>query len=186
LKECGYPDAFIGYLPSFRASALEFYSGFISYSHSNHTFAQRLHKDLQAEGIRCWLDDHEILPGDDIYRSVDRGLHIYDKTLLCCSEESLTSPWVEREIETALEMEMKFHRERGEPILKLIPLDLDGYLHDTYNGPHAAALRKRLSGDFQGWDSDNQKYEEQLERVVKAMRSDAGARKPEPKPKLGQ
>src|ERR1039457_224253 len=46
--------------------AIEFYSCFISYSHAEKPFAYRLHDTLQSRGIRCWLDEHQVLPGDAI------------------------------------------------------------------------------------------------------------------------
>ncbi len=45
---------------------IEFYSCFVSYSHADKSFARRLYDTLQGRGIRCWLDEHELLPGDDI------------------------------------------------------------------------------------------------------------------------
>ena len=46
-----------------------------------------------------------MLPGDDIYEQVDRGIRHWDKVLLCCSERSLKSGWVEDEVEAAFEKE---------------------------------------------------------------------------------
>ena len=86
LRGCGYPDTWIAYIRSLTANPIEFYSCFISYSHEDKSFAQRLHDQLQSKGIRCWLDDHQLLPGDDVYEQVDRGIKLWDKVLLCCSE----------------------------------------------------------------------------------------------------
>ena len=74
LRGCGVPENFIRYMKSFTINPIEYYSCFISYSHQDKFFAKRLHDQLQAQGIRCWLDDHQILPGDDIYEQVDRVL----------------------------------------------------------------------------------------------------------------
>jgi TIR domain/Pentapeptide repeats (8 copies) len=67
LRGCGVPEDFITYSRSLIARAIEFYSCFISYSHADKPFARRLHDALQGMGIRCWLDEHQLLPGHDIY-----------------------------------------------------------------------------------------------------------------------
>ena len=183
LRGCGFPDDFITYVPSLVGTAFDFYSCFISYSHSDKSFARRLHDALQGRGIRCWLDEHALLPGDDVYLAIDQGIRVWDKVLLCTSRASLSSWWVEREIETAIEKERTIFQERGAQVLKIIPLDLDGHFFE-YKGPHGTTLRKRVAADFQGWENDNTKFEREFERVVQALRSDPAARRPHPKEKL--
>ena len=73
LRGCGVPENLIHYIPSLVAQPFQFYSCFISYSHADKPFARRLHDQLQGRGIRCWLDEHQMLPGDDIYEQVDLG-----------------------------------------------------------------------------------------------------------------
>lgn len=55
---------------------ISYYSCFISYSHADQTFARQLHDTLQDNGIRCWLDEHQLLPGDDMFDQVDRGIRL--------------------------------------------------------------------------------------------------------------
>ena len=185
LRGVGLSEEFITYANALANAArpFEFYSCFISYSHDDKAFARRLHDQLQGQGIRCWLDDHQIRAGDDIYAAVDRGIRLWDKVLLCCSKASLSSGWVEREIDTAVEKEQRLRKERGQAVLTLIPLNLDGHLF-KWEGAHGAILRKRLALDFTGWETDNATFEAQFEKVVQALRADERARETPPEPKL--
>jgi len=183
LRGCGLPDKLIEYYPSLMNEAISFYSCFISYSHADKIFARRLHDQLQGRGIRCWLDEHQILPGDDIYAEVERGLKLWDKVLLCSSETSLNSWWVEREIDRAFKREMELTKKRGEPVLSIIPINLDGHLFE-WDHAHASALQKRLAADFVNWETDNSKFEVSLESIVKALRAEETAHKSPPESKL--
>jgi TIR domain len=71
---------------------IQFYSCFISYDHTDKSFASRVHDTLQGRGIRCWLDEKQMLPGDDIYEQVDRGIRLWDKILLWFFYTSTVNP----------------------------------------------------------------------------------------------
>ena len=60
LRGCGVPDEFIAYIGSMVGRPIEFYSCFISYSTKDQEFAERLHADLQAKGVRCWFAPDDI------------------------------------------------------------------------------------------------------------------------------
>jgi uncharacterized protein YjbI with pentapeptide repeats len=184
LRGVGSPDAFITFIRSLFAT--QFFSCFISYSSVDKAFAVRLYDALQAKGIRCWLDEKLLLPGDDISRQLERGIHLWDKFLLCASKNSLTSPWVEEEIQTTLDKERMLRSERGKKIFKLIPLDLDGYmLSEAWQlGTHAKEIKARVAANFRGWDSPGFNFDEQVGRVIKALRADEGAREIPPPSRL--
>ncbi len=157
------------YLDTFRLSIghpIEFYSCFISYSHADKNFARRIYAELQSRGIRCWLDEKDLRPGDVMIDAITDAIRLRDKVLVCCSLASLSSGWVDQELAAAIEIE---RRERKKTI---IPLDLDGYMFDGWEGGKAPLLRERVTADFTGWEHDSAKFEQEFERVVDALRTD--------------
>ena len=125
-----------------------------------------------------------MLPGHDIFDEVDRGIRLWDKILLCCSKDSLRSWWVDSEINSAFAKEQQLTKERGQKVRALIPLNLDDYMFSgEWQNGKAKQIKSRLAADFTGWETDNKKFEEQFERLVKALRIDDGREQP-PSPKL--
>ena len=125
-------------------------------------------------------------PVMDISRELERGIYLWDKFLLCASKNSLTSWWVEDEIKTTLEKERALRKERGKPVQKLIPLNLDGYMFtdDWDLGVLAKEIRSRVAADFRDWEKPTSNFAQQVDRVIKALRADEGARELPPPSKL--
>jgi hypothetical protein len=183
LRGAGLPDTFITYCRSLIANSIQFYSCFISYSHLDKNFARQLHGLLQERGVRCWLDEKQLMPGHDIYDQVDRGIRLWDKILLCCSRHSLTSWWVHNEIGKAFAKEQQLMKERNRKVLTIIPINLDGFLF-TWQDGKADEIRGRYAADFTGWEEDERKFEQAGESVIRALRADHGGREPVPDPKI--
>lgn len=165
LRGCGVAQHLIEYFASMIGRPIEFYSGFISYSHADRSFARALHDALQGRGIRCWLDEHDMKPGDRILDVVNDAIRSCDKLLLCCSESSLESWWVKDEIRKALERERKEKRDL------IVPVMLDDYLLNGWNDGLAAEIRSRLAANVAGWEGDHALFERGVEKIVSALRT---------------
>ena len=72
-------------------------------------------------------------------------------------------------------------KERGQNVLALIPLDLDGFLFQGWKSGKGAQVRKRMAADFTAWEASHSKCEEQIEKVIRALRADEHVREKPPK-----
>jgi len=158
-------------LHAIRAAApIQYYSVFISYSHNDKEFAQRLYMALQRKGIRCWYDEHSMKVGDDIYEAIDAGIKVSDKVLLCCSRDSLTSWWVDSEINRIFAKERQHMRASGKKSIALIPLDLDGYMFsEEWQSAKKEDVHARLAANFVDWRSELKAFDRGIERVIDAL-----------------
>lgn len=158
------------YLEVFReriGKTFGFYSAFIRYSHADQRFARRLYEELQGRGIRCWLHEHPMLPGDDAHEELELGP--WDRLLLLASEAACTSWWIDSEIAHALEKERQGEARQAATVM--IPVALDAYSSSgRWRSAAAAGIRSRLAADFSGWAADGATFERQLAQVVEALR----------------
>jgi hypothetical protein len=145
------------------------YGAFISYSHADKEFARRLHDAIQDRGFRCWLDEHELLPGDDLHNEIDIGITLSQRTLLLCSEKSLNSWWVDKEIEKAIQKEERLWNEGRGRLNVLIPIDLDGYLFG-WSGSKASILKARNVSSFRETEEDLDAFNREVGRLVLALK----------------
>jgi hypothetical protein len=72
---------------------------FISHSTLDKPFARRLISELSKDdSLKCWIDQKEILAGDDIQRTITSSLQTADYLLIIISANSTQSSWVNFEI----------------------------------------------------------------------------------------
>lgn len=91
---------------------------FISYSHTDASFADKLQGQLLTAGASVWRDKHDLVAGP-LERQLFDGLRMQDVVVLVLSEASVQSDWVEAELEEALV------REKKESRSILLPIALD-------------------------------------------------------------
>jgi TIR domain/Pentapeptide repeats (8 copies) len=175
LRGCGVPDEFIAYIGSMVGRPIEFYSCFISYSTKDQEFAERLHADLQAKGVRCWFAPDEMKGGRKLHEQIDEAIRLHDKLLLILSDDSMSSNWVKTEIANARAREKREGKQLLFPIT-LVPFEAikQWKLFDADSGIDSAReIREYFIPDFSNW-KDHDSYQKAFQRLVKDLKSGAG------------
>lgn len=90
---------------------------FVSYSNKDKPFAERLATALRAIGYNVWYADWAIEPGDSIIEKIETGLAEKDTLLILLSPASISSKWVERELNSAIMAQLKGHDVKVIPLL---------------------------------------------------------------------
>jgi hypothetical protein len=167
LRGAGVPENFIEYMASLVGTGIEFYSLFISYSTHDQEFAERLHADLQAKGVRCWFAPHDMRSGKKVHEQIDEAIRVYDKLLLILSPASMESEWVKTEIFKAREREIREKRRVLFPI-RLCSFEAlrDWKLFDADAGKDLAReIREYFIPDFSNW-KDHDAYRKAFDRLL--------------------
>lgn len=159
LRGCGLPDLLIDYLPSLINQPIQFHSCFISYSSEDEDFAKRIYADLQDNGVRCWYAPEDMKIGDKFRSKIDEVIHLHEKLLLVLSESSISSVWVEKEVETA------FEKENDTGNLVLFPIRLDDRIMEMKKGWAADIKRTRHIGDFKNW-KDHDSFKKSFSKLL--------------------
>ena len=170
LQGAGVPEPFITNMKALVASmdSTQFYSCFISYSSKDHEFAERLHTDLQNQGVRCWFAPQDLKIGDKLRTSFDEAIRVHDKLMVILSESSVKSEWVEKEIETA------FEKERKQSRTVLFPVRVDDAVMETAQAWVADIRRTRHIGDFCDW-KNNDSYRKAFDRLLRDLKAETKA-----------
>lgn len=88
---------------------------------------------------------------------------------------------MDNEIKIAFDKEQRLWRDRGKEVLALIPLVLDNYLFSgKWQSGLSTEVKARLTANFTGWEYEHKKFEEQFDRLVRALRTDHGGKEPPP------
>lgn len=172
LRGAGVPDNFIEYMHSLTGTAFEFYSCFISYSSKDQEFAERLHADLQNNGVRCWFAPDDGQGGQKFHVQIDQAIRLHEKLLLILSMDSMKSEWVKTEIKKAAKRQAQEKKDMLFPV-SLVPFDelrewecFDGDLGKDLG----AEIREYLIPDFSRW-KEHDSYQKAFAKLLRDLRS---------------
>jgi uncharacterized protein YjbI with pentapeptide repeats len=167
LKGCGVPEKVINTLLPL-ASGQKFYSCFISFNSKDEVFTKKLKEDLKNKNIQAWYFPEDAKWGDDVYKNIDDAIVLYDKVIVVCSENSLNSEPVLREIERALEKEKSQKKKHSETKRILFPIAIDDYLFDNWDHYLKTDVLRITVGDFKRW-KDPKEYKKAFKKLIEAL-----------------
>jgi len=124
---------------------------FISYSSKDKDFVQKLVHDLKTHGINVWWDEWEMKVGDSIIKKIQDGIKRSAYLGIVLSPDSVKSPWVEMELDTAQIIELEKQEVFILPILKEtieIPVFLKMKNYADFRDSYEKGLN-RLLGRFE-------------------------------------
>lgn len=124
---------------------------FLSHSSKDKDFVRSLAEDLTSAGVQVWLDEAELHVGDSLVDKIGRAVNEMDYLGVVLSQSSISSEWVRREVEIALNHEIRGKQVKVLPILKEpcdIPPFLIGKVYADFSKPelYQPALSKLLHG----------------------------------------
>lgn len=142
--------------------ALQISPLFISYSHGDRTFVDKLESYLSKKGVRFWRDIHDMKSGR-MEKQIDRAMRLNPTVLLILSEHSLKSDWVEHEVRTARSLE----KETGRDVLCPVALD-DSWGKSQWSKRVMEQVMEYNILDFSSW-KDDRKFGSTFNKLVDGL-----------------
>jgi hypothetical protein len=174
LRGTGVPEDFITQIPSLIVAIhpIQFHSCFISYSHQDEQFSQRLHSRMRDEKLRVWYAREDMKGGRKLHEEIFSAIQIHDKLLLVLSESSMKSEWVMTEIRRARKVEREESRRKLFPI-RLVDFETikNWECFDADSGKDLAVeLREYYIPDFSNW-KDHDAFEAEFSKLLRDLRA---------------
>jgi hypothetical protein len=77
---------------------------FLCHAKEDKSEVRKLYQRLRADGIEPWLDEENLLPGQDWHREIQRAIQATDIVVVCLSQRSVSKVgYVQREMRFALD-----------------------------------------------------------------------------------
>jgi tetratricopeptide (TPR) repeat protein len=149
-----------------------FHSCFISHSHKDNEFVERLHSRLRRAGVPVWFAPTDVKGGRKLLEQIEIEIKKNEKLLIVLSEHSLQSEWVKTEIREARRVEHRTNRRKLFPIsLVDIKLIKDWKCFDPDSGEDLAIeIRQYFIPDFSRWE-DSGAFEKAVRKLLGALRA---------------
>ncbi len=146
-----------------RARPLQINNLFISYSHDDSEFVDKLESQLNNRSIRFWRDVYHATAGR-MEKVIDRAMRLNPTVLLVLSKDSIQSDWVEHEVNDARKLE----KELGRDVLCPVALDDEWKRPNSWSQVLMDQVKKYSILDFSQWEVDS-KFNAMFDRLVDGL-----------------
>jgi hypothetical protein len=117
----------------------QFYDAFISHaSEDKNEFVEPLVNALTSLGLEVWYDDHNMLVGDSLLRSIDEGILRSRNGIIVLSQAFFQKPWPRYELEGLRALQTAGR-------LRILPVCLDATIDEVRDYNIGLATRKILN-----------------------------------------
>ena len=105
---------------------------FLSHNHLDKPFVRMLKTDIEASGIRIWLDEVELKVGDSLILRMAEAIDKADYVVAFLSRNSIKSNWVKKELAIATSLGINGNRVKVLPLLlgEIQDQDIPAFLVD--------------------------------------------------------
>jgi hypothetical protein len=143
---------------------------FLSHNHSDKPFARRLAERLKAHGVKVWLDEAEMRVGDSLLSKIESAIRECTYLGVILSPRSVSSPWVQREVNIALTEEIHGRRIKVLPFLQE-KCSIPGFLVDKVYADFTVDFDSGLAVLLQRIESDLHEESYKQRRAYEILQS---------------
>jgi len=159
LRESGVSDNIIQNIALLTEKGLSHKNCFISHAAKDLEFAEKLYTDLQNKGVRCWMAPDDMKIGDQTWGSIYHYIRMRDSVLIILSGDSVSSDWIESEVNAALTEENK----RKKPIF--FPIRVDAAVLGSDQAWAEYINKTRNLCDFSNW-KEHDAYQQAFDKLL--------------------
>lgn len=132
---------------------------FVSYSHKDKRLVQALAKFLLENDIEPWIDEGELAYGDSLIDRLSNAIDTVDLVLAVISSASVSSSWVQKELDIAMNREIEKRRVTVIPIL-CDESDLPGFLKGKFYADFSTKHKRQINRQKLVWSIKQHVYGE--------------------------
>lgn len=129
---------------------------FLSHSSKDKPAVGRISRSIESYGISVWLDEAEINVGDSLFQKIADAIESIDFVIAVISTSSVTSKWVQKELQLAMTKEILNQQ------VTVLPLVIDSCKIPFF-------ISDKCFADFR----DPINYDDSINKLVRAILSDS-------------